>query len=68
MSGGPYRSARREIVMSEYAFLRPWGLSRQQIADRLGIQEKSLIRQLRLAAEHGDSRSDWSVAVPVVSA
>lgn len=60
MTRGPYRTARREIIMGEYAFLRPWGLTRQQIADKLGIKRDTLVQHLKRAAAAGDPRSDWA--------
>lgn len=53
--------------MEEYEFLRPWGLTRHQIADKLGMQYDSLIQQLKRAAKAGDERSDWTPPTHVPS-
>jgi len=63
MNRGPYHTAKHELIMEEYAFLRPWGLTRQQIADKLGVERDSLVQHLKRAAVAGDPRSDWEPRV-----
>ncbi len=65
MTRGPYHTAKHELIMEEFAFLRPWGLTRQQIADKLGVERDSLVQHLRRAAVAGDPRSDWEPRVDV---
>lgn len=60
MTRGPYHTAKHELIMEEYAFLRPWELTRQQIADKLGVERDSLVQHLKRAAVAGDARSDWT--------
>jgi len=53
-------AAEREYVLSEYSYLRSWGVSLNDCARRLRIPRESLRYILRKAAERGDPRSDWA--------
>lgn len=47
------RTQENQVMLEEAAFMRSIGLSWDRIADRLGVQEPSLRKAVRLAAAEG---------------
>jgi hypothetical protein len=47
------RTRETQVMLEEAAFMRSIGLPWHQIADRLGVQEASLRKAVRLAAAEG---------------
>jgi len=54
------RAAEVEHVLFEYSYLRSWGISRADCAERLHMDREALRYLLQRAAERGDPRSDWA--------
>lgn len=53
------RAVETDLLLHDYAYLRSWGLTRAECAERLHKDPELLRRTLKRAALRGDPRSDW---------
>jgi len=53
-------TAETDLILHDYHYLRSWGLTVTECADRLHKDREVLRRILKRAALRGDPRSDWT--------